>query len=77
MAKGNPDKEDVHSPRVPDLDGPVTRGGHDVLLVEVDDIDRGSVTDEHPPEVNFGWRDLSKMKSCHECTIIIRSTPHM
>ena len=48
------------SPRVPDLDGPVTRGGHDVLLVEVDDIDRGSVTDEHPPEVNFGWRDLSK-----------------
>ena len=45
--KRNLDKEAVHSPRVPDLDGPVARRGHDVLLVEVDDVDRGAMPHEH------------------------------
>merc|ERR1719458_1711435 len=43
--------------RVPDLDGPVARGGYDVLLVKVDDVDRGSVADEHAAQVDLGGRD--------------------
>ena len=50
------------SPCVPDLDGPVARGGHDVLLVEVDDVDRGSVTDEHAAEVDLGRGHLNEEK---------------
>ena len=58
VAKGNPDKEDIHSPRVPDLDGPVARRGHNVLLVEVDDVDGGTVANEHAPQVDLGGRHL-------------------
>ena len=60
VAKGNSDKEDVHSPRVPDLDGPVARGGHDVLLVEVDDVDGRAVADQHAAQVDLGRGDLKK-----------------
>ena len=53
----------THSPRIPDLDGPVARGGHDVLLVKVDDVDRGSVADEHAAQVDLGRRDLNQSKT--------------
>ena len=52
------------SPSVPDLDSPVARGGDNVLLVEVDDVDGRAVADQHAAQVDLGRGNLkSGLKS--------------
>ena len=45
--------------RVPDFDGPIAGSGNDVLLVEVDDVDGGAMT------------DLKTTNSCNEINKIV------
>ena len=42
---------------VPDFDGSIAGRRHDVLLVEVDDVDGRAVADQHSAEIDLCGRD--------------------